>query len=410
MQTMPPAVSLDELPVLSDYELLEKIAEGSMASVYRGRHRANGKSVAIKIPLPEVVKNSILLERFRQEFRVGNTLNHKNIVRALDFGQEGTNYFLVMEFVEGQDLWHHIQKASGLTEAAAIEIIVEVSRGLHEAHKHGIIHRDIKPDNILISSSGEAKLADLGLSKDLEGELELTRPNKGLGTPNFMAPEQFSQACQADVRCDIYSLGATLYMAVTGKLPFAGRSLAAVLKKKINDELVPPRVIVPQLSERVEWTIRRALQSDPQRRYASCMEFIRALTGEKAEVETGRVPVPNTPQQRRPTRERRGHVRYPCTRATLCDLNTSIHDDDAETKIQWDGTIHDLSVKGIGLLLGRRFEPGTTMSLSLESPETGHKLKVEVRVSRVIRTRNRQWFLGGIFTQPLVREELIKLL
>src|SRR5205814_314025 len=144
----------------------------------------------------------------------------------------------------------------------------------------GIIHRDVKPENILLTLDGQAKLGDLGLIKELEGDLELTNPDQGLGTPNFMAPEQFTEARSAGVRCDVYSLGATLYMAVTGVLPFQAKSIAVTLRKKLNNELTPPRELVPTLSKTVDWTIRRAVQVDPQRRHASCLEFIQSLTGE----------------------------------------------------------------------------------------------------------------------------------
>src|SRR5262249_3135197 len=149
-----------------------------------------------------------------------------------------------------------------------IDIITQAASGLHEAHKHGIIHRDIKPDNIMLTKNGQAKLADLGLSKDLEGKEDLTRPNHGLGTPNFIAPEQFGDAKNANIRCDIYALGATLYMALTGQLPFAGSNLTSIMTLKLANDLTSPRKLVPTLSEPVEWAVRRAVQTDPNRRFA----------------------------------------------------------------------------------------------------------------------------------------------
>jgi serine/threonine protein kinase len=403
-------VAENELPELRDYEILKKIAAGSMAAVYRGRHRANGTPVAIKVPLPAVVDNPILLERFQQEFRAGSTLHHPNIVRVLDCGQEGPTFYLVMEFVEGQDLWQRIEEAGRLPEAKAVDILVQAARGLHEAHRHGIIHRDVKPDNILIAADGRAKLADLGLIKDLEGGLELTRTRSGLGTPNFIAPEQFSEARQAGVRCDVYGLGATLYMAVTGELPFPGRSLAVTLRKKMNNDLVPPRQLVRDLSERVEWTIRRAVQADPQRRYASCLEFIQALTGADAGAAPSNAAAPAAAPQRQPGRDRRKRVRYPFTRATVCGMNLSIHNGDAEVMGNWEGTVQDLSVLGAGLVLSRRLEHGTVVTVLLESPDRRHQQRVELQVTRVARARGRQWFIGGVFAQPLAKEELTKLL
>src|SRR5262249_52251111 len=274
----------------------------------------------------------------------------------------------------------------------------------HEAHKHGIIHRDVKPDNILLTSDGRAKLGDLGLIKELEGELQLTRTRKGLGTPNFIAPEQFNAARHADVRCDVYSLGATLFMAVTGELPFPGRSLAATLRKKLNNELVSPRQFVRDLSERVEWTIRRAVQADPERRHASCLEFIQALTGEDTGVAPS-APRPGAGPRKQPSRERRRIVRYPCTRATVCEANPSIHDGVEEVQDRWEATVQNISVEGVGLVISRRFELGTTITLFLESPDRRHKRTVQVQLLRVSPDRGGQWFIGGLFTVPLEKKD-----
>jgi serine/threonine protein kinase len=221
----------------------------------------------------------VLRQRFQEEFRVGSTLRHPGFVRALAFGQEGATYYLVMEYVDGGDLWQRLEQGGPLPEREAVHVIVQVARALHEAHRHGIIHRDVKPDNILLTADGAAKLCDLGLINDLEGELQLTRTGRGLGTPNFISPEQFHDAREAGVPSDVYSLGATLYMAVTGELPFRSRSLAATLKKKVNNELIPPRDLAPDLSESVDWAIRRAVQANPAQRHASRAPGGRWCTG-----------------------------------------------------------------------------------------------------------------------------------
>jgi serine/threonine protein kinase len=170
-----------------------------------------------------------------------------------------------------------------------------VAQGLHRAHKENLVHRDVKPDNILVTADGIAKLADLGLVKETETDLNLTRTGRGLGTPHFMAPEQFRNAKNADIRCDIYSLGATLYQMVTGELPFRSNGPLDAWMKKVHNDLVPPRQIVPDLSERLDWAIRRAMSADPGKRPASCREFVEDLTGKS----TRRLPQvdSNTPQQ-----------------------------------------------------------------------------------------------------------------
>ncbi len=154
-----------------------------------------------------------------------------------------------------------------------------MAQGLHRAHKQNLVHRDVKPDNVLVTTDGIAKLADLGLVKETETDLNLTKTGRGLGTPHFMAPEQFRNAKNADVRCDIYSLGATLYQMITGELPFRSNGPLDAWMKKIQNDLTPPRQLVPELSERVDWAIRRAMSADPEKRPTTCREFIEDLTG-----------------------------------------------------------------------------------------------------------------------------------
>jgi serine/threonine protein kinase len=267
------------LQTIGNYDLLAKIAEGGMGTVYKGRNRQTGQIVAIKIVPPHMANNQVLLKRFEQEFRAASTIDHPNIVRALDYCGHGSTPFLVMEFVEGESLGQKIEREGRIPEAEAIRIIAQACQGLHRAHKMGLIHRDVKPDNIMITPDGQAKVTDLGLVKEVEAELNLTRTGRGLGTPHFMAPEQFRNAKNADVRCDIYSLGATLYMMVTGELPFKSCGPLDAWMKKVHNEITPPRKLVPTLSERVDWAIRRAMSADQQLRPQSCREFVEDLTG-----------------------------------------------------------------------------------------------------------------------------------
>ena len=219
-----PSFSLPAIPdgaVLGGrYEIEMPLGEGGMGAVYKGRHRTSGQIVAIKIVPPDTAKNQILLKRFEMEFRAASVLNHPNIVKALDYNGVGTP-FLVMEFVDGESLGQRVEREGAIPERDAIKIIAQVCDGLHKAHKQSLIHRDVKPDNILVTRDGVAKLTDMGLVKDVDAELNLTRTGRGLGTPHFMSPEQFRNAKNADVKCDIYSLGATLYMMLTGEIPFA---------------------------------------------------------------------------------------------------------------------------------------------------------------------------------------------
>src|SRR5262249_47500521 len=156
---------------------------------------------AVKVMPPHMAQNAVLVKRFEQEFRAARQLDHPNIVRALDFGEHASMPYLVMEFVEGESLGQRLERDGPLPENDAIRVIAQVAQGLHRAHKQNLVHRDVKPDNILITTDGVAKLADLGLVKETETDLNLTRTGRGLGTPHFMAPEQFRNAKNADVRC-----------------------------------------------------------------------------------------------------------------------------------------------------------------------------------------------------------------
>jgi serine/threonine protein kinase len=267
------------LESVGNYDLLEKVAEGGMGTVYKGRHRDTGQIVAIKIVAPHMVGNQVLLKRFEQEYNAARQLDHPNIVRALEFNNTGSTPYMVMEFVDGESLGAKLEREGKLPEADAKRLIIQVAQGLHKAHKQKLVHRDVKPDNILITADGQAKLADLGLVKEVETDLNLTRTGRGLGTPNFMAPEQFRNAKKADERCDIYSLGATLYMMVTGEAPFKAYGPLDSYMKKIENDLAPPRQLVPTLSERMDWAIQRAMSADPETRPASCREFVEDLTG-----------------------------------------------------------------------------------------------------------------------------------
>jgi len=274
------ASSNDTPRSIGNYDLLEKIAEGGMGSIYRGRHRETGLIVAIKIMPAHTASNPVLLMRFEQEFRAASRLDHPNIVRALDFGESGDTPYLVMEFVEGESLGQKLERDGRMSEAEAIRIIAQIAQALHRAHKQNLVHRDVKPDNILLTLDGTAKLADLGLVKETDTDLNLTRTGRGLGTPHFMAPEQFRDAKNADERCDIYSLGATLYQMVTGELPFRSSGPLDAWMKKLRDELTPPRELVPTLSERMDGAIMRAMSGERDNRPKSCREFVEDLTGQ----------------------------------------------------------------------------------------------------------------------------------
>lgn len=264
---------------LGDYEILSKIAEGGMGAVYKARHRVSGAVVAIKVIAKDTAKNPVLLQRFKQEFDAARLIDHPNVVKALEYHAQPHPY-IVMEYVDGESVGQRLQRQGAFEEREAIRLIAQVCEGLQRAHKQGLVHRDVKPDNILITRDGHAKLTDLGLVKDVEADLNLTRTGRGLGTPHYMAPEQFRNAKNVDVRSDIYSLGATLYAMVTGVVPFENTNPLDCWMRKIRNEFPSPRELNPKISERVDWAIRRAMSAEPERRPASCREFLEDLTGQ----------------------------------------------------------------------------------------------------------------------------------
>lgn len=269
---------------LGHYAILGRIADGGMGTVVKARNDQNGEIVAIKLMFNDLTDNPVMLRRFEQEFRAASTIDHPNVVRALDYGEWEGSPYLVMEYVDGEPLSRLIEREGPLNETEAIRLIAQVAQGLHRAHRHNLIHRDVKPDNILIAQdkkTGEriAKLTDLGLVKEQAADLDLTRTGRGLGTPHFMAPEQFKNAKNATIKCDIYSLGATLYAMMTKVTPFKMANPLDAWMRKIHNEFTPVRELNPLASERVEWAIRRSMSADPMLRPKGCREFIEDLTG-----------------------------------------------------------------------------------------------------------------------------------
>jgi serine/threonine protein kinase len=279
---------------VGDYVLLEPIGEGAMGTVFKGRHIATGAIAAVKLVAARVVADETLRLRFAQECQVARVLNHPHIVGMLDFGLEGSTPYLVLEYVAGESLGQRLKDQGPLAEAEAVRLIREVGQALHWAHGKKLVHRDVKPDNILVSDGGQAKLTDLGLAKSFEGNLGLTRTNTLFGTPNFMSPEQFVDAKRADAQSDMYSLAATLYMVVTGKVPFGDHSnVMKVYKKKMANAIDPPNRLVPELSKQVNDAILRGLRAERKERPASVLEFISSLPEESTIRTSARAVVRN---------------------------------------------------------------------------------------------------------------------
>jgi serine/threonine-protein kinase len=249
-----------------------EIGRGAMGTVYRAER--DGRTVALKVLGDRWAKDVSITDRFVQEGLIMSQLEHPGIVRVLDVGRDQGKYYLVLEFVEGPSFARAIQKRAFTHREAAL-IGAAVARALHHAHQKGIVHSDIVPGNILLKSDGTPKLADFGIAR-LRGEV--WKIGVTAGTPVYMSPEQASAMGDViDARSDVYSLGAVLYEAVTGKAPFVGRSTTEVLEKVVKAAPAPPRSVEPSVDEGLERILLRAMDKDPARRYSTAKELADAL-------------------------------------------------------------------------------------------------------------------------------------
>jgi hypothetical protein len=263
--------------------LTEEIGRGGSSVVFRGLHRALGIPVAVKVLLGGSPAESRVQTLFRREARLLARLNHPNIIRVLDFEDEGAFPYLVLEYVEGLSLGELIQQSGRLQSDRAVDLFLQVCRGLSFAAEAGVIHRDVKPQNILLARDGAAKVADLGLAQVVEGRLNgQFQSNLStamlVGTVAYMSPEQ-AAGSRLDHRSDIYSLGATLYHAVTGRVPFRGKAPTQVLLKHASEPPTPPHLVAPHVSAALSAVIVRMLAKDPADRFQTYAELTAALAG-----------------------------------------------------------------------------------------------------------------------------------
>jgi serine/threonine-protein kinase len=261
--------------------LLEPVGEGGMGQVYRAMHRNLRRIVAVKRIRPEFLNNERAIKRFYREVRAVAQLSHPNIVKAYDADQVGNEHFLVMEFVEGIDLAQMVQEQGPPPVASACEYLRQAALGLQHAFERGLIHRDIKPTNLLLTPQGQIKVLDLGLAR-FENSTEslhpsLTREGVVLGTVDFIAPEQATDSRSADIRADLYSLGCTLYFLLTAQVPFPGNEVVAKVLKHRLEHPTPIELIRPEVPEPVLAIARTLMEKKPEDRYATPAELVAAL-------------------------------------------------------------------------------------------------------------------------------------
>jgi serine/threonine protein kinase len=272
----PPSDPLHEPRSLGDYRILRRLGEGGMGAVYLAYHEREGKQVALKVLPDALASNQAYVERFYREARSGAALNHPNIVRCIDATQDRLTgkHYLVLEFVDGISALALLDKGSPLAIGDAVHIALDIARGLEHAHSRNIVHRDIKPDNILITRSGVAKLSDLGLAKRTDEISHLTATRQGFGTPHYMPYEQALNARSADARSDIYALGATLYHLVAGEVPFPGVNHLEVMDKKNVGTFPPASMHNPMVPPQLDEILERMLAREPRDRYQTASELI----------------------------------------------------------------------------------------------------------------------------------------
>ena len=270
------------------YQLLGRLGAGSMATVYKARQLSLDRLVAVKILPKRYSQNAEFVKRFYAEGRAAAKLNHANIVAALDVGRHADTHYFFMEYVEGHTVYERLIKEGPYPETEALGIMIQIAQALDHAHQAGLIHRDVKPKNILITNEGVAKLADLGLARAVsDREAAEAEAGKTFGTPYYIAPEQVRGDVNIDSRADLYSLGATLYHMVTGKAPFEGPDVGVIMRKHLREPIVPPDHVNPRLSNGISEIIELCMAKDPQKRYISTSD----LTEDLQAVADGRSPV-----------------------------------------------------------------------------------------------------------------------
>jgi serine/threonine protein kinase len=276
------------------YQLLEKLGHGSMGTVYKARQLSMNRLVAVKMMHPRLAAKAELLERLTHEAHLAAKLSHNNIVQAIDVGSTGTLHYFVMEYIQGTTIKQQLESGKVYSEKEAVDIILQVAQALQHAHRRGLIHRDVKPGNIILTSDGIAKLADLGMARETKDE-EMARAEKGMtiGTPFYISPEQIHGREDIDARADIYSLGATFYHMVTGQPPFPGNKVEVVLQAHLDQELTPPDHLNTVLSSGLGEVVEFMMAKDRRQRYRTADDLIidleRLLNGEPPKLARERI-------------------------------------------------------------------------------------------------------------------------
>ena len=266
---------------LADFIIDKRIGRGGMGVVYLGTQLSLGRPVAIKALKKDIASNEDFIHRFTQEAQTAAQIIHNNIVQVYYVGEEKSTFFIAMEYVDGRTVRELINESKGIPEPRALEIILQTASGLQRAHEMNIMHRDIKPDNLIINLQGEVKVADFGLALDLGESKKSEGPRQLEGSPHYMSPEQATRG-EISFSSDIYSLGASLYHMVTSVPPFTGKSPAAIIAKHITDYPRSPKEIKLELSKGLCQIIQKMMAKKPEDRFSSMAELIDQLDSLKS--------------------------------------------------------------------------------------------------------------------------------
>jgi eukaryotic-like serine/threonine-protein kinase len=268
------------------YRVLKRLGSGGMADVYCAEDSQLGRRVALKVLHRRFAEDQQFVERFRREASSAAGLQHPNVVAIFDRGERDGTYYIAMEYVEGRTLKDIIREKGPAPPEAAVDITLQILRAARYAHKRGIVHRDIKPHNVLIDQDGRVRVTDFGIAR--AGTSDMTETGSIMGTAQYLSPEQ-AQGRPVDARSDLYSIGIVLYELLTGRVPFDAESPVTIALKQVNEAPIPPRQLVPAIPPELEAIVLRAMEKDPARRFVDADEFIAAL-------EEGRVaPLPPPP-------------------------------------------------------------------------------------------------------------------
>ncbi len=257
----------------SRYEILDALGDGGMGMVYRVRDRETAEILALKMLRPEIARDPAMMERFKNEIRLSRRITHKNVCRIYEFNRVNDLAYITMEYVDGESLRSYLQRVGKLMSERVIDLARQMAAGLSEAHAQGVVHRDLKPDNVMLGRDGLIKILDFGIARAL-GDTSTTRTL--IGTPAYMAPEQ-SQGKATDQRVDLYALGLILYECLTGQRAFSGATPVEIALKQLKERPLPPRKVMPGTPPHLESIVMRCLEKEPTLRFTSATELQRAL-------------------------------------------------------------------------------------------------------------------------------------